>query len=81
MGADDSRVNEQMLHISINGDIAMQFFEDALPAPASESLVDTIPAAVLFGKQTSLCTATGYPQHGFDELATFTFMSDINFRT
>ena len=69
-----------MFHIRVTGERLMKPFEDALPTPPREPLVDGVPVAVLRRQESPLCAATSNPQHGFEKLAAVLLPPDISVR-
>ena len=81
MGTYHSRVNDQMFHVRIVCKMLMHPFPDTLVAPADKPLIDTVPPAVLGWQQPPGSSTASYPKDGFDEEATFGFLSSVNIWT
>jgi hypothetical protein len=62
-------VEHEVLHIWIIDKVLVHSLEDALATPAGESFVDTVPVAVLLGKQPPLGSTPAHPKKSFDESA------------
>ena len=80
MGANNSRVNEQVLPISVAGQRLMEVLEDAVPTPPCEAFIDSVPGAVLSWQQSPLCAATSDPQDGFEKEPAILLSSDVSVR-
>lgn len=55
----------------------MHIFPYLVVAPTGKALVDVVPVAVFFGKQSPLGSAAQDPQDGFDEQPAFSFIASI----
>lgn len=81
MSANNRTVNHPLFHIRVVGKVLEHSFPYTLVAPASESLVDRIPAAILRRQEPPGGTTTGYPQNAFYETATLFFvLADVSIR-
>ena len=80
MGAYNCAVWHDVFHISIIAEVVEHVIEDTMVTPAGETLVHTVPFAILGRKRAPLCSCARYPQRCFDEATTFRFVTDINTR-
>jgi hypothetical protein len=69
VSANNRRINQQMFEVAVSRKMLEQFFKDAELAPAVKALINRIPVAVLFWKQSPLRTRASNPKHGFEETA------------
>ena len=80
MSAENGRVDEQMLQVSVTGERLMELLEDAVPTPPREPHIDGVPVAVLRRQEPPLRAAASNPEHGFEELAAILLLPDIGVR-
>jgi|AP95_1055475.scaffolds.fasta_scaffold44244_3 hypothetical protein len=81
MGAYHRRIYHEVFHIGIMHEMLMHSFPDTLITPSGEPLVDAVPLAILAGQQSPLGAPASHPKDGFDEEATFGFLSSVNIWT
>jgi hypothetical protein len=69
MSADNSRVNQQIFHITVRRKMLEQLFKDAERTPTGEAFINGVPVAILFGQESPLRARASDPQDGFEETA------------
>jgi hypothetical protein len=67
-----------MLHIRVIDKMLAHPIPDAMVTPASNTLVDAIPVAVLLRQQAPVSTAPGYPEDGFDKAAAISLLAHVH---
>ncbi len=81
MGADDGAIDDQVFHIRVLDEMLMHPLPYSFFTPTGKTLVDAVPVAVAFGKQSPGRSATRHPQDGFHELAATLFPSNVEVGT
>ena len=78
MSADDGAINEQMFEVWVSGAKLMKLLKDASISPERKAFINGIPLAVLFWKQSPLCTGARNPEEGRKEEARLPLSADVN---
>ena len=77
MSANNGAVNEQMFQVRVSSAKLMKLLEYASVSPTCKAFINSIPIAVLFGKQTPLRTRASDPEYGREEATALPLSADV----
>jgi hypothetical protein len=78
VSANNGRIEHDIFHIGISGEVFKHLLPYADFTPATESFVHAIPLAIFSREQAPLRPTPQYPKHGFDKTPSFSSRPDLD---
>ena len=78
VSAHDSAVNNHAFHVDILGEVTVHPLPDTFVRPSHETLVYSVPLAIIRWKESPLGARACDPKNGFDESPALRFVAHVD---
>ena len=78
MGANDSAINDQVLHVWVVCEVLMHLLPDLVVAPAGKALVNAVPLTIFSRQQAPLTATPCDPKYALDKPAALNGITNVS---